>query len=292
MKLIRWGSPGQERPGLIDAHGQPRDLSAHLFDLDASTLGPEVLSGIASLDASMLPAIDPATRLGPCIARVGHFVAVGLNYIDHAREAGMSIPQEPILFSKAPSCISGAADDIVIPPGSYKTDWEVELAVVIGRPSYRVSRERAFDHLAGFCICNDVSERQFQLEHGGQWIKGKSFPTFGPLGPWLVTPDEIADVHALAMWLEVNGVRRQTGSTSQMIFRIPDLISYISSVMRLDAGDVVTTGTPPGVGMSMTPAAFLKDGDLVRCGIDGLGLQAQRCRQARADAHEAAIAHG
>jgi 2,4-didehydro-3-deoxy-L-rhamnonate hydrolase len=283
MRLIRWGRPGEERPGMLDANDRPRDLTGYISDLDSATLGSGRMRELARLDAMALPEVDPAARLGPCIGRVGHFVAVGLNYLDHAREAGMPVPEQPILFSKAPSCIGGAGDDIVLPPGSSKTDWEVELAVVISRPAYRVSAARALDHVAGFCICNDLSEREYQLERGGQWLKGKSFPGFGPLGPWLVTPDEIADVHALSMWLDVNGQRRQTGSTREMIFRVPELISYISHVMLLNPADVITTGTPPGVGMGAKPPTFLHDGDRLRCGIEGLGVQMQVCRRAPAD---------
>lgn len=279
MKLIRWGEPGQERPGIVGADGRLRDLRGHVADIDGAAFAPAMLQKIAQLDPMALPEIDPETRLGPCIASVGHFLAIGLNYRDHAREAEMDIPAYPIVFSKAPSCICGPNDDILIPADAYKTDWEVELAVVIGRECYRVTEDRALESVVGFCICNDISERAFQFERGGQWIKGKSFPSFGPLGPWLVTKDEFDHGHAFTMWLEVNGDRVQNGTSSQMIFGIPQLVAYLSHLMVLKPGDVISSGTPAGIGMCRNPAQYLSEGDTVRCGIDGLGLQTQTCRR-------------
>jgi len=278
MKLIRWGERGKERPGLVDKEGQFRDLSHHIEDVDGTILSSATLNKLAAIDPGTLPEVDPAVRLGACIARVGHFLAVGLNYSNHAKEAGMEVPEEPIVFSKAPSSICGPFDDILIPRGSEKTDWEVEIAVVIGRRSYGVNERDALEAVAGFCICNDLSERAYQLERGGQWIKGKSCPSFGPLGPWLVTRDEISDAHDLSIWLDVNGEKVQNSNTGKMIFRIPEIVAYLSRFMVLEAGDVVTTGTPPGVGMGLSPPRYLKVGDRVNCGIDGLGEQHQVCK--------------
>lgn len=275
MKLVRYGRAGHEKPGLVDAEGKIRDLSSHVDDIAGEVLTPKGLARIARLKPERLPLVRGRPRLGPCVGRVGNFVAVGLNYADHARETGAQIPAEPILFNKAPSCLSGPNDDVVLPMGSQKTDWEVEIAVVIGTRASYVSEAEALDHVAGFCICNDVSERAFQAERGGQWMKGKGCPTFGPLGPWLVTRDEIADVQKLPMWLDVNGERMQTGSTATMIFPIRMLVSYISQFMILNPGDVITTGTPPGVGLGMKPPRFLKPGDIMRLGIHGLGEQRQ-----------------
>jgi 2,4-diketo-3-deoxy-L-fuconate hydrolase len=274
MKLVRFGQPGQEKPGIIDSNGAIRDLSGVLPDFNAETLS----SGFAALrkiDPASLPAVPSGTRLGPCVPRVGHFIAVGLNYADHAAETGAPIPAEPILFSKAPSCIVGPNDDVIIPRGSEKTDWEVEIAIVIGRRASYVHANEALDYVAGYCVCNDVSERAYQMERGGQWMKGKGCPTFGPLGPWLVTPDEIPDVQDLAMWLDVNGERMQTGSTKTMIFDCRQIVSYTSHFMTLEPGDVITTGTPPGVGLGMKPPRFLKPGDVVTLGIERLGEQRQ-----------------
>lgn len=276
MKLVRYGRAGAERPGILDENGCVRDLSAIVPDLRGAALNRYSLEKIARLDTASLPAVSGEPRLGPCVGRVGNFIAVGMNFADHAREINVPVPREPVLFSKAPSCVSGPYDDIVIPWGATKTDWEVELAVVIGDACLRVPEEKALRHVAGFCICNDVSEREFQLERGGTWFKGKSCPTFGPLGPWLVTPDELADIGGLGMWLEVNGERMQTGSTATMIFSIPYLVAYISHFMRLEPGDVIITGTPPGVGMGRRPQRFLGPGDVVELGIDGLGRQRQR----------------
>jgi 2-keto-4-pentenoate hydratase/2-oxohepta-3-ene-1,7-dioic acid hydratase in catechol pathway len=276
MKLVRYGKPGKEKPGLVDAAGKLRDLADVVADIDAETLAPRSLARLRKIDPESLPLVRGKPRLGPCVGGVGHFVAVGLNYADHAAESNMPIPKEPILFSKAPSCIVGPNDDVVIPKGSVKTDWEVELAIVIGGRASYVSENDALSHVAGFCICNDVSERAFQLEGTGQWMKGKGCPTFGPLGPWLATTDEIADPQKLSMWLDVNGERMQTGSTATMIFGVKTLVSYISRFMILEPGDVITTGTPPGVGSGKKPPHFLKAGDTMSLGIEGLGEQAQR----------------
>jgi 2-keto-4-pentenoate hydratase/2-oxohepta-3-ene-1,7-dioic acid hydratase in catechol pathway len=277
MKLVRYGKPGKEKPGLIDAAGKLRDLSEIIDDIDGETLSPRVLGRLAKIKPEALPAVRGKPRLGPCVGKVGNFLAVGLNYADHAAESGMAIPKEPILFNKAPSCIVGPNDDVVIPKGSEKTDWEVELAIVIGSRASYVGERDALSHVAGYCICNDVSERAYQLERGGgQWTKGKGCPTFGPLGPWLVTADEIADPQKLGMWLDVNGERMQSGSTTTMIFGVQMLVSYISHFMILEPGDVITTGTPPGVGSGKKPPRFLKAVDTISLGIDGLGQQAQR----------------
>ena len=283
MKLVRYGKAGKEKPGLIDGAGKLRDLSDVVADIDAATLRPRALARLAKLRPESLPAMRGAPRLGPCVAHVGNFIAVGLNYADHAAESGMPVPKEPVLFSKATSCIAGANDDVVIPRGSKKTDWEVELAVVIGSRASYVSEGEALSHVAGYCVCNDVSEREFQLERSGQWVKGKSCPTFGPLGPWLVTADEIKDVQALNMWLDINGERMQTGSTAKMIFGVRTLVSYISQFMILEPGDVITTGTPPGVGSGRKPQRFLKAGDAMSLGVDGLGRQDQRVVAWKAD---------
>lgn len=277
MKLVRYGRPGKEKPGLIDAGGKIRDLSEVVADIDAATLAPRVLARLAKIKPESLPAARGAPRIGPCVANVGNFVAVGLNYADHAQESGMPIPKEPVLFNKAPTCIVGPYDDVMIPRGSEKTDWEVELGVVIGTRATYVSEKDALDHVAGYCVVNDVSERSFQLERGGgQWTKGKGCPTFGPIGPWLVTKDEIADPQALTMWLDVNGERMQSGTTATMIFGVARLVSEISQFMILEPGDVITTGTPPGVGSGKKPPRFLKAGDTISLGVEGLGQQAQR----------------
>ncbi len=275
MKLARYGRVGKEKPALVDKAGKLRDLSGVIEDIDADALAPRALVRLAKLKPESLPAVRGAPRIGPCLRRVGNFIAVGLNYADHAAELNMPVPKEPVLFSKAPNCVVGPNDDIVIPKGSVKTDWEVELAIVIGSHASYVSEDKALAHVAGYCICNDVSEREFQLERSGQWVKGKSAPTFGPLGPWLVTPDEIENVQALNMWLDVNGERMQTGSTATMVFGVKTLISYISQFIALEPGDVITTGTPPGVGQGKKPPRFLKAGDTMALGIDGLGRQDQ-----------------
>jgi 2,4-didehydro-3-deoxy-L-rhamnonate hydrolase len=276
MKLVRFGKSGKERPGLIDGAGRVRDLSDIVADIGAAAIAPKVLARLAKIKPEALPLVRGNPRLGPCVSHVGNFIAVGLNYADHAAETGAPIPKEPILFNKAPSCIIGPNDDVVIPKSSVKTDWEVELAIVIGSKASYVGEKEALDYVAGYCLCHDVSEREFQIERSGQWMKGKGCPTFGPLGPWLVTKDEIADVQKLDMWLDVNGERMQKGSTATMIFNVRKLVSYISHFMILVPGDVITTGTPPGVGMGMKPPRFLKAGDTVSLGIEGLGQQAQR----------------
>jgi 2-keto-4-pentenoate hydratase/2-oxohepta-3-ene-1,7-dioic acid hydratase in catechol pathway len=275
MKLVRYGRAGKEKPGLIDSAGKLRDLSEVVADIDADALAPRALARLAKLKPESLPAVRGAPRIGSCLRQVGNFVAVGLNYADHAAESGMPVPKEPVLFTKAPSCVVGPDDDVVIPKGSTKTDWEVELAIVIGSRASYVSEGEAIAHVAGYCICNDVSEREYQHERAGQWVKGKSCPTFGPLGPWLVTPDEIKDVQALNMWLDVNGERMQTGSTATMVFGVKTLVSYISQFMVLERGDVITTGTPPGVGAGKKPPRFLKAGDTMSLGVEGLGRQTQ-----------------
>lgn len=278
MKLVRYGAPGAERPGILDGEDRIRDVSSLVADFTGEALSPASLERIRSADPSTLPLVEAGIRLGSCVAKPGHFIAIGLNYVDHAHESNMPIPSEPVVFSKAPSSISGPTDDVVMPEGSEKSDWEVEIAMVIGTAAFNVSEADALDHVAGFCICNDVSERSYQIERGGQWIKGKSLPTYGPVGPWLVTRDEIADVQNLGLWLDVNGERRQTGSTSSMIFSLAHIVSYLSRFMRLEPGDIITTGTPPGVGMGMKPPTYLKRGDVITLGIAGLGEQRQTVR--------------
>jgi 2-keto-4-pentenoate hydratase/2-oxohepta-3-ene-1,7-dioic acid hydratase in catechol pathway len=275
MKLVRFGRPGAEKAGLVDADGRVRDASGVVSDITGAAFAAGALARLAAVDPVSLPLAPEGSRLGPCVGSVRNFVAVGLNFADHAAETGAAIPAEPILFNKAPSCIVGPNDEVVIPKSSVKTDWEVELAIVIGRPASYVHANNALDYVAGFCVCNDVSEREFQLERGGTWSKGKGCPTFGPLGPWLVTRDEIPDVQDLAMWLDVNGARVQSGSTRTMIFSCAQLVSYISHFMILEPGDVITTGTPPGVGLGMKPPQFLKAGDVVTLGIEKLGEQRQ-----------------
>ena len=276
MKLVRFGAPGAERPGIVDAQGALRDLSAHVTDLTGETLDDATLDKLRKLDLKALPVAPQGVRLGAPVGNVRNFIAVGLNYADHAREAGMEIPKEPILFNKLPNCIVGPNDDVMVPKGSLKLDYEIEIAFVIGKRARYVAEKDALAHIAGYCICNDVSERHFQAERGGQWMKGKCAETFGPLGPWLVTRDEIPDPHNLAMSLDVNGERRQTGSTKTMIFSIPHQLSYISQFMVLEPGDVVTTGTPPGVALGMRPPVWLKPGDVMTLSIEGLGMQTQK----------------
>lgn len=277
MKLIRYGAPGQERPGLLDQHGQLRDLSAHVADIADIGLSPNSLNRLRRIDAETLPRVEGSPRIGPCVGEIGKMICVGLNYSDHAAESGMAVPTEPVLFFKATSAIVGPDDDVQIPPGAQKVDWEVELGVVIGKTARYVSKTDAMDHVAGYCVVNDVSERAYQLERGGQWDKGKGCDTFGPLGPWLVTRDEVPDAQALDMWLEVDGKRYQNGNTRTMIFDVPTLVSYISQFMSLQPGDVISTGTPPGVGMGVKPAPiFLRAGQTMRLSIAGLGTQQQR----------------
>lgn len=276
MKLLRHGPRGQEKPGILDSKGRIRDLSSVVPDISGAVIGAGKLEEIRKVRVDSLPLVSEGVRLGPCVSGVGNFLAVGLNYADHATETDAKIPAEPILFNKAPSCIVGPFDEVVLPRGSVKSDWEVEIAFVVSQRASYVPQEYAMSYIAGYCICNDVSEREFQLEKEGQWVKGKCCPTFGPLGPYLVTPDEIPDPQNLKLWLEVNGQRVQNASTKTMIFPIPMLLSYISQYMILEPGDVVTTGTPPGVGLGMKPPRFLKAGDVMRLGVEGLGEQKQR----------------
>lgn len=276
MKLVRYGAKGKEKPGLIDPDGKIRDLSEIVPDIAGAALTKKGLAKIAKAKWDKLPLVKGRPRLGACVGDVGNFIAVGLNYADHAAETGAAIPTEPILFNKARSCIVGPNDDVMLPKKSVKTDWEIELAIVIGERARYVSKKDALSVVAGFCVCNDVSEREYQIERGGQWMKGKGCETFGPLGPWLVTTDEIKDVQKLGMWLDVNGERMQTGSTKTMIFDVKTIVSYISEFMVLEPGDVITTGTPPGVGLGMKPPKFLRAGDVMTLGIEGLGEQKQK----------------
>jgi len=273
MKLVRFGAPGAEKPGLVDAQGAVRDLSGHVKDITGDMLSPASLDKLRKLDPKSLPAAPQGVRLGAPVAAVTNFIAVGLNYEDHAKETGAAIPKEPILFNKLSNCIVGPADNVMVPKASTKLDYEVEIAFVIGTRARYVEEKNALSHIAGYCICNDVSERVFQVERGGQWMKGKCAETFGPLGPWLVTRDEIEDVQNLPMSLDVNGERRQTGNTRTMIFGIQHLLHYISQFMVLEAGDVVTTGTPPGVALGMKPPKWLVPGDVMTLKIAGLGEQ-------------------
>ncbi len=276
MKLLRHGPVGREKPGLIDGDGNLRDLSGIVDDIAPEILAPRKLARLARLRTSRLPLVRKGRRLGPPLAGIGKLVCVGLNYADHAKETGLPIPKEPVLFMKATTAISGPFDPVMIPKASRKTDWEVELGLVIGTAARYVSKRAALDHVAGYCIVNDVSEREFQIERGGQWVKGKSADSFAPIGPWLVTRDEIENPHRLKLWLEVNGTRMQDGSTKTMIFKVAHLVSYISRHMSLLPGDVISTGTPPGVGLGMKPPRFLKPGDTMRLGVDGLGEQCQK----------------
>ena len=280
MKLVRYGAIGQEKPGLIDKSGQLRDLSAHVKDLNGEAYAPASLAKLAALDPSKLPAVEGKPRFGAPVTGISKFVAIGLNYVDHAKETGYPIPPEPIFFLKANTSLSGPNDAIEKPRESKKLDWEVEIAAIIGTRAKYVSEADALNHVAGYCVCNDVSERYFQQERGGQWTKGKSHDTFGPVGPWLVTKDEVADVQKLSMWLDVNGKRCQTGSTSTMIFTMAKCIAYVSTFLTLLPGDIVTTGTPPGVGAGMKPPQFLNVGDVVTLGIEGLGEQRQEVIEA------------
>ena len=277
MKLVRYGEAGKEKPGILDAQGNIRDLSGVVKDIDGSAITQEGLARLRGVNVDGLPKVSGNPRLGSPVANVPKLICIGLNYADHAKESNLPIPAEPVVFMKAISAITGPNDPVTLPRGSKKGDWEVELAFVIGRKAQSVSEADALDHVAGYMICNDVSEREWQLEHGSQWSKGKSFDTFAPLGPWFVTADEIKDPQNLAMWLDVNGQRKQTGNTSTMIFGVKKLVSYLSYMCTLVPGDVISTGTPPGVGMGIKPAAqFLKAGDEMRLGIDGLGEQKQK----------------
>ena len=279
MKLVRYGATGQEKPGMIDAVGTLRDLSAHVADITGATLGDDGIAKLRALDPAILPAVEGNPRMGACVGDIGKFMCIGLNYADHAAETGADIPEHPILFMKANSAITGPNDDVVMPRGSATTDWEVELGVVIGKAAKYVSEEEALDYVAGYCLCNDVSERHFQTSLTGQWTKGKSCDTFGPTGPWLVTRDEVEDPQNLDMWLDVNGKRMQTGNTKTMIFTVAQVISHLSQLFTLHPGDVISTGTPPGVGMGMKPEpVYLKDGDVMELSIQGLGIQRQNVR--------------
>ncbi|NYE27824.1 2,4-diketo-3-deoxy-L-fuconate hydrolase [Rhodanobacter sp. K2T2] len=284
MKLLRYGNPGQERPGILDAQGRLRDLAAQVGDIDDTVIGHEGLSRLAAIDTSTLPIVDDGVRLGPPVARVGKIICVGMNYADHAAETGASVPEQPVLFMKATSSIVGAYDEVMIPRGSLKTDWEVELGIVIGTMARDVSEADALHHVAGYLVVNDVSERAFQLEHGGQWVKGKGCDTFGPLGPWLATADEIPDPQNIGLWLEVNGHRYQQGNTRTMVFGVAHLVSYISRYMTLLPGDIISSGTPAGVGLGQHPPVYLRPGDVMELGIEGLGQQRQRVVAHPADA--------
>lgn len=277
MKFLRYGPAGQEKPGVLDAQGQLRDLSAWTQDIDGAFLAGPLVGALKNHDLSTLPLVEGQPRLGACVGRIGKFICIGLNYADHAAESNMPIPSEPVVFSKWTSAVVGPNDDVKIPRGSVKTDWEVELGVVIGKQASYVEESQAMDYVAGYCVINDVSERSYQIERGGTWDKGKGCDTFGPTGPWLVTADEITDPHQLNLWLEVDGKRYQNGNTSTMIFQVPHIIAYLSQFMTLNPGDVISTGTPPGVGMGIKPeAVYLRAGQTMRLGIDGLGEQQQQ----------------
>jgi 2-keto-4-pentenoate hydratase/2-oxohepta-3-ene-1,7-dioic acid hydratase in catechol pathway len=276
MKLLRYGPKGREKPGILDKEGNIRDLSGVIPDITAETLAAGAIAKVKKAKIDALPKVKGKPRIGSPVKSVGNFIAIGLNYVDHAKETNSPIPKEPIIFNKAPSSLGGPNDDVIVPKGSKKTDWEVELAVVIGRAGSYIDEKDALKYVAGYAVCHDVSEREFQQERGGQWTKGKGCPTFGPLGPWLVTPDEVKDVQNLDMFLDVNGKRMQTGNTKTMIFGVTHLVSYCSQFFQLQPGDVITTGTPPGVGMGMKPPKFLKGGETVRLGIAGLGEQTQK----------------
>jgi 2-keto-4-pentenoate hydratase/2-oxohepta-3-ene-1,7-dioic acid hydratase in catechol pathway len=277
MKLVRYGAPGREKPGMIDAEGRIRDLSKVVADISGDVLSPKSLAKLGKLKAEKLPLVRGNPRIGPCVGKVGNFIAIGLNYSDHAAEAGMQVPKEPVIFNKASSCICGPNDDTMIPKDSTKLDWEVELGIIIGQRARYLSKKNALDVVAGYCLANDVSERVFQIERAGQWTKGKGCETFGPLGPWLVTNDEIKNPQKLAMWLDVNGEKRQRGNTSTMVFDCQHIVWACSQYFVLEPGDVIITGTPPGVGLGMKPEPkFLKAGDVVTCGVDGLGEQRQK----------------
>ena len=276
MKLLRYGPTGEEKPGVIDGAGDIRCLADHIPDLAGDALGDETFARLRQLDLSTLPRVQPDVRIGPCVGQVGKFICIGLNYADHAAESGMALPDEPVIFSKATSSIIGPNDNVEIPHGSTQTDWEVELGVVIGKHAKYVHVADAIDHVAGYCVVNDVSERDFQLRRSGQWVKGKSADTFGPIGPWLVTRDVVPDPQNLAMFLEVNGHRYQDGSTRTMHFGVAALISHVSQFMSLQPGDIISTGTPPGVGMGQVPPVYLRQGDVMRLGVAGLGVQLQK----------------
>jgi ureidoglycolate lyase/2,4-diketo-3-deoxy-L-fuconate hydrolase len=277
MKLLRYGAPGREKPGVLDSSGAIRDLSGVIGDIAGDALLPESLARLAKLDPSTLPLVPSSERIGPCVGRIGKFICIGLNYADHAAESNLPVPSEPVVFNKWLSAVVGPNDDVRIPRGSKKTDWEVELGVVIGKRGAYIDEADAMSHVAGYCVINDVSEREYQIERGGTWDKGKGCDTFGPIGPWLVTADEVPDPHKLPLWLEVDGKRYQNGNTATMIFKVGEIVSYLSRFMSLQPGDVISTGTPPGVGMGQKPeAVYLRAGQTMRLGIEGLGEQRQR----------------
>ena len=276
MKLLRFGVSGYEKPGILDPDGVIRDVSGHVSDFDGAALAPDELAALRHLPLGVLPAVPDNVRIGPCVANVGKFICIGLNYADHAAESGMAIPDEPVIFMKATSAICGPNDNVIKPPGSSKLDWEVELGLVIGKSCAYINETEAAQAIAGYCVINDISERTFQFDRGGQWVKGKGCDTFGPIGPWLVTKEEILDVNSLGLWLDVNGERRQRGSTSTIIFRPDYLVSYVSQFMSLQPGDIISTGTPPGVGLGMNPPSYLDCGDTMTLGITGLGQQRQQ----------------
>ena len=284
MKLLRYGLPGQEKPGVLDAEGRVRDLSGVIADVAGAALLPESLAKLRGIDVGTLPLVagtpQKDLRLGPCVGQIGKFICIGLNYADHAAESGMQVPPEPVVFNKWTSAVVGPDDNVEVPRGSLKTDWEVELGVVIGKGGRYIDEADALSHVAGYCVVNDVSEREYQLERAGTWDKGKGCDTFGPTGPWLVTPDELGDINALKMWLEVDGKRYQNGSTATMVYKVPFLISYLSRFMSLQPGDVISTGTPPGVGMGQKPPVYLRAGQVIHLGIEGLGTQTQTTIQA------------
>jgi 2,4-diketo-3-deoxy-L-fuconate hydrolase len=282
MKLLRYGPTGREKPGMLDSDGAIRDLSGVVLDIAGTTLTPEGLASLAVIDPTTLPLVDGTPRYGACVGAVGKFICIGLNYSDHAAESGMDVPKEPVVFNKWTSAICGPDDDVEMPRGSTKLDWEVELGVVIGKPGRYIDQADAMDHVAGYCVVNDVSEREYQLERGGTWDKGKGCDTFGPIGPWLVTADEVPDPQALRLWLEVDGHKYQDGTTATMVFGVAEIVSYLSRFMSLQPGDIISTGTPPGVGLGQKPPKYLAIGNVMRLGISGLGEQTQRVVEARA----------
>ncbi|MBK1867053.1 fumarylacetoacetate hydrolase family protein [Aestuariivirga sp. YIM B02566] len=276
MKLLRYGAKGKEKPGVLDKEGRIRDLSGIIADISGETISPKSLTRLAKIKPESLPLVRGTPRIGPCVANPQKFIAIGLNYSDHAAESNLPVPPEPVVFTKHVSCISGPDDDVTIPPKSKKSDWEVELGVIIGTRAKNIKKKDALAHVAGYCTINDLSEREFQIERAGQWTKGKSYDTFGPIGPWLVTTDEVKDPQKLKLWLELNGKKVQDGSTSTMVFGVAHIVAYLSQFFTLMPGDIITTGTPPGVGMGMKPQRFLKPGDVMRIGIEGLGVQQQK----------------
>lgn len=276
MKLLRYGKIGKEKPGILDGEGRIRDLSAYVSDIEGETISPKALAKLRKIKVETLPLVKGNPRIGACVAKSQKFIAIGLNYSDHAAESGLQVPKEPVVFTKQVSCISGPNDIVTLPPKSKKSDWEVELGVIIGTKAKNIKKADALKHVAGYCTINDLSEREFQVERSGQWTKGKSYDTFGPIGPWLVTADEVKDPQKLSMWLELNGKRVQNGSTSTMVFSVAHIVAYLSQFFTLMPGDIITTGTPPGVGMGMKPPKYLKPGDTMKVGIDGLGEQHQK----------------